>query len=232
MLHLVEDAEERLLRKLRTFSPPLLPNDRESITDSCRAFQDRLRELRIDAKEIERRRLKILHQAYDAITANKIDIELIFEEVENPPPAGQQPPSLAEPDSFSFGRALIETKQRAELQVLFEKEVERLRNAARTADLPKSTPSLASSPDEHPCKRGSEVVTFLQKCNQLSAARVRKKHIWLLIGHSKGRQFEYWQACNEEKATAEDKINFSRVLRMKPEDFLAALRKKRLLPSD
>ncbi len=57
--------------------------------DSCRAFQDRLRALDIDSKEIERRRLKVLCNAYDSQTAIGIDIGLTLEA-----PDTDTPPSL------------------------------------------------------------------------------------------------------------------------------------------
>ena len=73
-----------------------------------------------------------------------------------------------------------------------------------------------------------EVNAFLQACNRHSRARIYKRHIWLLVGHTKGRQFEYWQA-GSPKATSEDKNNFGRILRTSPEDFLAALRRKGII---
>lgn len=93
-------------------------------------------------------------------------------------------------------------------------------------------PSLKDSgpsrPELQPSTRAAEVAMFLQECNKHSPVRLHKRHIWLSAGHSKGRQFEYWQACSL-KATQEDERNFSRILRMKPEDFVALLEKKRLI---
>lgn len=91
-------------------------------------------------------------------------------------------------------------------------------------------PYVEGKPSEDPCKRKGEIDAFLQRCKELSVTRVLRRHIWLLVGHSKGRQFEYWQAC-DKKATREDEINFSRVLRMEPEEFIALLRQKHLIPS-
>jgi hypothetical protein len=76
--------------------------------------------------------------------------------------------------------------------------------------------------------RRSSVDRFLSECNKHSKMRIRRRHIWLAVGHSKGRQFEHWQACDEE-ATESDDTNFPRVLRMKPEQFVALLKEKHLL---
>jgi hypothetical protein len=77
-------------------------------------------------------------------------------------------------------------------------------------------------------KRRDEIAAFLANCNKHSSDRILKRHIWLCVGHSKARQFERWQAC-EEAATDADKRNFARILAMEPGDFIAALRKKDLL---
>lgn len=239
VLHLVEDAEKAFFQKLRMYVPPFFPNDRESIMDSCRAFQDRLRALRIDTKEIERRRLKVLCSAYDSQTAIRIDIELTGDDANADPPSGiatvaEDGPidktigALRELQELTEPHGLLAAKKRAREQIAFEQEYERLKSVASVPDSP--GPSAEHKLDKHPCKHKNEVNAFLQQCNQLSATRIWKKHIWLLVGHSKGRQFEYWQACNDKKATAEDRTNFSRVIKMKPEQFLAALRQKHLIP--
>ena len=41
-------------------------------------------------------------------------------------------------------------------------------------------------------------------------------------------EFQFWQA-NDPKATLQDDQNFSRLLAMKPEDFVQLLRRKKLL---
>lgn len=51
------------------------------------------------------------------------------------------------------------------------------------------------------CARGREVDAFIQKCDLNSTTRIYKRHIWSSVGHKTARQFEYWQACNEGKAT-------------------------------
>jgi hypothetical protein len=101
----------------------------------------------------------------------------------------------------------------------------------------KNTPRLTKAPAHETvtddvaarsCTRSSEVDDFLRRCNDSSPTRIRRNHIWKSVGHSKGRQFEYWQSCNE-KATGEDDLNFNRIIRMKPEDFVEILRKKGLI---
>jgi hypothetical protein len=92
--------------------------------------------------------------------------------------------------------------------------------------------SPAHSTDEsgitHMHLRRERVNDFLGRCNRLSDTRVIRKHIWQLIGHSKGRQFEYWQK-SDPKATAEDERNFERVLKMDPGDFLDQIRKRGMI---
>jgi hypothetical protein len=84
---------------------------------------------------------------------------------------------------------------------------------------------------EADCVRRSQVDEFLRRCNGESEHRVLKKHIWLAVGHSKGRQFEYWQACDSENTTGEDERNFSRILKTEPKAFVALLRQRKLLPA-
>ena len=71
---------------------------------------------------------------------------------------------------------------------------------------------------------------FLAACNQKSTTRIYKRHIWKSAGHTSPRQFEYWQNCDEKKATAEDGRNFNRILAHSPEEFIALLKRQRLIP--
>jgi hypothetical protein len=82
---------------------------------------------------------------------------------------------------------------------------------------------------ERSCTRSAQVSAFLVACNRSCQTRLRRRHIWLLVGHARGRQFEYWQACSE-KATAGDNRNFVRVLGLSPEDFIDQLKRKHLIP--
>jgi hypothetical protein len=109
-------------------------------------------------------------------------------------------------------------------------------NADRAA-LDENENSIETPPETQPaeneisdCKtrRRASVDAFLQQCNRQSSTPIRRRHIWLSVGHSKGRQFEYWQGC-DPKATMEDHGNFGRILRTKPEEFLTILRQKGLL---
>lgn len=63
--------------------------------------------------------------------------------------------------------------------------------------------------------RKKQVEQFLRQCNSLSQPRIYKRHIWQCVGHVKGRQFEFWQACSH-KATSADHRNFTRILDMDP----------------
>jgi hypothetical protein len=92
----------------------------------------------------------------------------------------------------------------------------------------KGTGSKVDPPLDCSSMRRAQIDAFLQICNRLSARRIHRRHIWLAVEHSTGRQFEYWQACNS-KATAEDGINFARVLVMEPVNFLALLVRKKLI---
>jgi hypothetical protein len=78
-----------------------------------------------------------------------------------------------------------------------------------------STPKSEGEMSDCKARRRASVDTFLQQCNRQSSAPIRRRHIWLSVGHSKGRQFEYWQGC-DPKATMEDHGSFGRILRMKP----------------
>ncbi len=89
---------------------------------------------------------------------------------------------------------------------------------------PCSDPPVADEKDQ----RRSQVDEFLQECNEMSQEPIRRRHLWLSIGHSGARQFEYWQR-NDPKATEADNQNFGRILGMKPEDFVNILRQKQLL---
>jgi hypothetical protein len=92
--------------------------------------------------------------------------------------------------------------------------------------LPVSPPGPAGQSSLKHCTRRSEVDAFLEKCNRISRTRIRRRHLWLSLGHTTPRQFEYWQACNEEKATAD----FGPTLRKEPQHFLDLLKEKRLIP--
>jgi hypothetical protein len=71
---------------------------------------------------------------------------------------------------------------------------------------------------------------FLVRCNNLpgSGERILRKHIWMAAGHTKPRQFQYWQT-RDAQATDGDEKNFGRILSMQPADFVSLLRQKDLL---
>jgi hypothetical protein len=75
------------------------------------------------------------------------------------------------------------------------------------------------------------VDAFLARCNQASTVRIVRADIWRSVGHRHARQFQYWQAGNDRPAgttrgaTKQDDRNFHRILTMRPEEFVAQLRK-------
>lgn len=91
----------------------------------------------------------------------------------------------------------------------------------------KAIPS-GDSPQDCKATRRSRVDAFLKQCNKISEKRIYKNHIWKSVGHKTARQFEYWQECSD-KSTAEDQRNFSRVLGRSSQDFLATLKKQKLV---
>jgi hypothetical protein len=58
--------------------------------------------------------------------------------------------------------------------------------------------------------------------------KVNRRHVWLAVGHTAARQFQFWQA-SDPKATAQDDQNFRRILAMSPADFEALLKKKGII---
>jgi hypothetical protein len=91
-----------------------------------------------------------------------------------------------------------------------------------------SAPAESLPTSDGKAARRQQVEIFVRECNAISATLIYKSHIWRLVGHSKGRQFEYWQACSP-KATDGDNGNFSRVLNMGPQKFVALV-SRRLIP--
>jgi hypothetical protein len=72
------------------------------------------------------------------------------------------------------------------------------------------------------------VDAFILKCNQEISLKVNRRHVWLAVGHTAARQFQFWQA-SDPKATAQDDQNFRRILAMSPADFEALLKKKGII---
>jgi hypothetical protein len=92
------------------------------------------------------------------------------------------------------------------------------------ATAPASTQEISAEK----CTRSAEVDAFLTRCNDVSTIRIIRRHIWLAVGHTKPRQFEYWQGC-KPKATDTDNENFARVLAMDPGGFIALLTRKGII---
>jgi hypothetical protein len=86
----------------------------------------------------------------------------------------------------------------------------------------------AGSFSEHATDRRAQVDAFLARCNQAGPKKINRKHVWQAAGHKGARQFQFWQA-SDEKATMQDDQSFSRLLAMKPAEFIALLKKKGLI---
>lgn len=85
---------------------------------------------------------------------------------------------------------------------------------------------------DRPRERKAQVEDFIASCNQISSTRIYKKHIWLAAGHRNGRQFEYWQSCDEEETNDSDRQVFGRILSTPPREFLTLLIRKGLISAD
>jgi hypothetical protein len=82
-------------------------------------------------------------------------------------------------------------------------------------------------------QRNQAVDRFIDQCNELSVSAlssytVRRKHIWMSIGHKQDRQFQYWVAC-DARATNADEKNFTRILTMPAQQFIDELITRKLL---
>ena len=77
-------------------------------------------------------------------------------------------------------------------------------------------------------RRRALVDSFLQRCNEHSSATIRRKHLWLIVGHSKGRQFERWQAGSSQ-ATDADERSFKRLQETPAQNFVEDLKLRKLL---
>ena len=87
-------------------------------------------------------------------------------------------------------------------------------------ELPPASPPPSVSQD-----RRARVNDFLRKCNDAgSPRRLIRKDIWRAAGHTKGRQFQYWQN-SDLKATKSDDQNFRRILEMNPDEFVALVKR-------
>lgn len=75
------------------------------------------------------------------------------------------------------------------------------------------------------------VNVFIERCESEMPLRVERQHIWKAVGHRSPRQFQHWQALDPE-TTAQDEINFPRILKMSPADFVAHLKKTRIFRAE
>lgn len=90
-------------------------------------------------------------------------------------------------------------------------------------------PADSKAKGERSCDGSASVDDFLEKCTQVSGGiKIIRKHIWKAAKHKTPRQFEHWQRC-DAKATAQDNVNFGRILSMDPADFISELKKKGII---
>jgi hypothetical protein len=108
----------------------------------------------------------------------------------------------------------------------FEPPVEKAPATSEASEVSKS--KSPAHPDSDATDRRRTVDAFLLTCKEETALKAIRAHIWRAADHRSGRQFQYWQAC-DQKATAQDDQNFRRILAMKPTDFEALLRKKHII---
>ena len=127
------------------------------------------------------------------------------------------------PDYRQYRDALLEIAELQEAQVP--------RNLTTTTDLTLlQQQELATEPG---ADRRKLVDTFLTQCNREAGAgfKVTRKHIWLVVGHKRPRQFQYWQE-RSGKTTEEDERNFRRILSMLPGEFIGLLTTRGIFPSN
>ena len=93
--------------------------------------------------------------------------------------------------------------------------------------MPAAESSLLA-PVPTPQSRPDRVDDFLERCNReyQGSDKLLKQDIWMLAGHKKARQFEYWQR-SDQKTTSADKKNFKRILEMTPHAFIDAVVRRR-----
>ena len=73
--------------------------------------------------------------------------------------------------------------------------------------------------------RRRAIDAFLEECNRTQSYVIRRRHIWLAIGHTTARGFEDWQALRS-KATGEVDRSIRRILTMPIPDFIDQLRRQ------
>jgi hypothetical protein len=95
--------------------------------------------------------------------------------------------------------------------------------------------TVATQPVSEACQRRALVDDFLRQCQSETSIKLNRKHIWRATGHTTPRQFEYWQAAEDRLpgstrgATAQDDLNFRRVLGTSPREFVTQLEKLGLI---
>jgi hypothetical protein len=90
-----------------------------------------------------------------------------------------------------------------------------------------STRSELPSSQDNSVDGRQQVERFIQKC-RATDPRISRKHIWQAVGHKQPKQFQRWQR-GDDKTTAADKRNFSRILSMAPSKFIELLKSMKIL---
>ena len=125
------------------------------------------------------------------------------------------------PGFTKYVREAVHNSDEWQAHLMERATVARARPAAD--ELPKSAPALAA-------ERRTQVDEFLRDCNRVASLprEITKTDIWRSVGHKSPRQFQHWQAADDD-ATGADDVNFGRTLAMHPTEFVALLKSRTLL---
>jgi hypothetical protein len=89
-----------------------------------------------------------------------------------------------------------------------------------------SSGKIAQIANSKPADRRAQIDAFIFKVMEETPKKVTRKDIWLVAGYRNATEFERFQR-NDVRTTQSATANFERVLRMKPENFIRSLEKKR-----
>jgi hypothetical protein len=145
--------------------------------------------------------------------------------------AEQALPDSSEQDRAKFIRYWRKRFQRERKFWLRQQEHERQRGATELGGNEPARPeagAAVNASDGKGTDRRAAVDAFILKCNQETALKVTRKHIWRAAQHKTARQFQYWQA-SDPKATTQDDQSFRRILVMSTKEFIALLKKKNVI---
>jgi hypothetical protein len=101
-----------------------------------------------------------------------------------------------------------------------------LLDARSSEDMPTSGSVTPQPVPATKSERRALVDEFITAVSKSTGRTIKRKDIWTAAGYSNATEFERFQR-NAMRTTSSALDNFSRVLNMKPEDFLRLLDKKR-----